>query len=352
MININFSYKPIFKLAVNHGFYTNPVSADFELVATGESQKLTKRLGLILKEANNEYFLLCETEKLDALYAELKSDNSLKITYLLFCNNPYFLNITEVPLEIGPDFFYFSNTKVKEKEGYTLLHQDEAVNKNNRYPYKNSIEVSGDGIKKLVELKDEFGKVVFQKTVKPEERINIDNSNAPVGLYEVYVNGSLVEKIILISNVPVKRPIGVVEISLTGTIKEDLISYLEAGEVPTYDYKVFFPERSTFWKYYLIGKYNSNLKNTVIESGGSKLKFIGPEEVKLKNGKDAVMFVSETPLPIKEINDFRFQLKSVRTGLTSGKTIMDKLPLAAPDMIRPESRDENSKVFSEIIVYI
>ncbi|HEY8400999.1 MAG TPA: hypothetical protein VIK89_07040, partial [Cytophagaceae bacterium] len=144
----------------------------------------------------------------------------------------------------------------------------------------------------------------------------------------------------------------IVDIFLSGTIKNEVVEGIKEFELPLYEYKIHFGARSTFWKYLLISKYNSNLKNTIINSGGSEVKFKGPSEVKMRNGADALEFVSETPLTLKEKPDYRFQLKSVKAGAANGKTIMDKLPLASAEVIRPESRNEDSKIFSEIIVYI
>jgi len=310
-------------------------------------------VGLVLKESNGDYFVLYEPAKIDALLAEVEGNNQVRFTYFLYTSNQYFLNFTDLPIENNSEILYLSNSKVNHSGSNVFLHTSEFVSKTDRFKLQQEVAIAGDGKEKLIELKDDDGEVIFKKKLRAEDRyMVINNTNVPIGKYHLYENGKLKNTFILFSNIPVYKPVAIVSISISGKTKEEFVEGVKELDVPLFDYKVSFSARNTYWKYFLISKYNNNLKNAVIDSGADNLKFKGPEEVKMKNGSDAVVFVSETPLPLKQIYDLRFQLKSVRNGISSGKTLMDKLPLASVEMIKPESREENSKVFSEIIVYI
>lgn len=352
MIEFSFSYKPLFKLVVHHNYYAEQPSNDFRLVPTAETQKLVKKLGLVLKDSNGEWILMYEENKLDGLLSEVEKRPEVKFMFFLYSSNPYFINFTDLPIESRSEFFYFSNNIVKKAEDTIYMHKAEFAGVKDRFGLKQELEISGNGQEKLIELKDEVGNIVYTKKLGAEEKMILTNQNVPLGKYELFENGKSQNTLILFSNVPVLKPIAIVEISLSGIVKEEFINGVKENEVPFYNYKISFSSRSTFWKYFLIGKYNSNLKNTTIDSGGSSYKFKGPEMVKMKSGDDAVMFVSESPLPLKQIQDHRFQLKNVRMGIVNGKTIMERLPSPSPEIIKPESRDENSKVYSEIVIHI
>jgi hypothetical protein len=352
MIEIKFQYYSLFKLAVLHNYYAEQPSNDFKLEPTEDTLAIIKKLNLIFKEVNGEYFILYDPDKIDGFLGEVERKQNIKFTFLLNCSNPYFVNITEIPVEGRSEFFYFSNQHTNHIGENTYLHHSEFAGKADKVFVESNIEISGDGKKKLVELKDDAGNIILTKNIESEEKFYISNKNVPLGKYHLFVNGNFQRAFILFSNVPLKRPIGIVEFSFAGKIREEFIQGVKQNEIPFYNYKISFTSRSTFWKYFLVGKYNSNLKNTTIDSGDDKVKFKGPQEVKLHNGTDAIMFVCDGALPLKQIQEHRFQLKNVKAGVLNGKTIMDRLPLPSPEIIKPESKDENSIIFSEIIVNI
>lgn len=352
MIELKFQYNSLFKLGVLHNYYAEQPVNDFNLVPTEDTMAIIKKLNLIFKEVNGEYFILYDPEKIEGFLGEVERKQNIKFTFLLNCLNPYFVNITEIPVEGRAELFYFSNLQTNHIGDNVYLHHGEFAGKADKATIESNIEVSGNGKSKLVEVKDDSGNIILSKNLQSEEKFYISNKNVPLGKYHLHENGKFMRTFILFSNVPLKRPIGVVEFSLAGNLREEFIEGVKQNEIPFYNYKISFTSRSTFWKYFLVGKYNGNLKNTTIDTGNDKVKFKGPQEVKMHNGADAVMFVCDGALPLKQIQDHRFQLKNVRAGILNGKTIMDRLPLPSPEIIKPESKDENSIIFSEIIVNI
>jgi len=351
MLDISFNYKTLFKLAIGHTFYADQAGDDLKIVIAPECSGLFRKLDLVAKEDGGECFFLYAPDKLDGLL-QLIEKKEVKLTYLVYTRNQYFYNFTDVSLENNSKIFYFSNNRVTKENETVILHEGQHAGDKDRYPIIRELLLQGGANGSRFEVKNDLNQVVLTKDVPANGSVVITNSQLPLGLYALYENGTLKETFVLYTNVPVLKPVAIIDISLTGSIKGELINGIQNHDVPFYNYKIVFNTRSTYWKYLLIGKYFSGLKNTIIDSGSGDLKFTGPEEVKLNNGADAIMFVSNQPLPLKQKYDYRFQLKNVRNGSAGGKIIMEKLPFASFEMIKPESREGNSKIFSEIIVHI
>src|SRR6478752_2018081 len=183
MIEISFSYKPLFKLSILHNYYVGNLAKDIVLKSTENSLKLAKRLGLVMKESDGEYVLMAEPSKLEALHFEIKRNAFTKFTYLIYSDKPYFLNFTETPSEINNLMFYFSNNTTRQIEGSGFLHDSEFVNTNNRFPVKQQVVFEALAIDRVVEFRDDNDSVVFSKQLPKNERLIIDNSNLPIGLY-------------------------------------------------------------------------------------------------------------------------------------------------------------------------
>lgn len=86
-------------------------------------------------------------------------------------------------------------------------------------------------------------------------------------------------------------------------------------------YNINFEERKTFWQYNVIEKYNKVEKTTIIDEE-NKIKF---KEKKTETPKTKV-FISETKLPIRKINNQKFKLISSNGKSKLKKTMREKLP--------------------------
>lgn len=352
MIELSLSFKPIFKVSVSHSYYSLLSSRDIKIVPFAESEKLCRRLSLILKESDGSYFLLCDADKLDGLVKELSHENKvLSFSFFLFADNPYFINFTDTPLDQSSDIAYFTNRNANKSGQQILLHEGENVSRKDKVKILSFYELSFDQDKK-VEIKDSFDNLVWVKDLKAGEKIQLSNQVLPLGKYSLFINGQQSDTFVLYTNIPAKRPIGIVQVFFSGEYKDILKESFTDLDVPFFDFKISYSSRNTYWKYLIIGKYNGNLGHTKVEGKENNFVFKGPEEQTLKNGQKAFVFTSESPLPIKQIYDFGFQLKSSRNGISNGKILIDSLPLASPVMIKPESRDSNAKIYSEIIVHL
>ena len=111
-------------------------------------------------------------------------------------------------------------------------------------------------------------------------------------------------------------------------------------------YYIEFATRKTLWKYYLLnelareGLYISDSKNEVDfeKSNGENPTGENP----------AVVFCSTNALPLLEHSHYRFQLKEKNSG--SGRTIINRLPVAAPDQICIEKLHNKENTISEIFI--
>lgn len=352
MIEISFQYQSLFKVTVAHKFYKEQPAKDFSMQPVPDTSAIARKLGIILKEADKEIISLRQPEYQDALLMALEKGKPLRFTFILTCSNPYFVNYTEVPHDSIKDIFYFSTAKSHSSGEEILLHEKEFAGLADLFPVVSAIELAGGDKGKKVEIRDEFGASVFEKELASGQTIHLDNRTLPIGKYELYEGGKLIRSVVLFSNMPALKPIGLVSISYSGDQAEKLIQSLKEGDTPSYRFKINFNNRQTFWKYFLVQKYNDALKNTSIVSKEAEVGFSGPEEVVLGNGVKAVQFTSKTALPLHERGAYRFQLKSTKAGMVNGKVVVETLPLPSVEMIKPETKESNSRIFSEIIVYV
>ena len=97
MINLQFQYKPLFKVKATHEFFTENTSGGFTYVPTARTVELCKRMSLLIKHPNDEIHILGDYYRQEAFRQFLlnESENTLKLSFYLFSKNPYFINITK-----------------------------------------------------------------------------------------------------------------------------------------------------------------------------------------------------------------------------------------------------------------
>ena len=109
---------------------------------------------------------------------------------------------------------------------------------------------------------------------------------------------------------------------------------------------ISYAARATQWQYYIINKSELPLNNPVVV-GENNINFDGPKEVMIGTGESALLFTSDTLLPLSKIPHYQFDLVSSYRGST--KTLIKGLPAA--DGIRI-TRNEKDESCSPIYVYI
>ncbi len=119
-----------------------------------------------------------------------------------------------------------------------------------------------------------------------------------------------------------------------------------------------FKSRSTKWNYFIINKSNKNFDNLSI-SGNPEVVFLGPSKATIQSGEEALLFSSESLLPLSENSKFKLQLVNKQNNKTSlnntqtsnsSKTVFKGLP--NPDPLKLASTIEKKYLSSPMYIYI
>ncbi len=356
MFEVQFAYQTLFSLKVTHSYYTQQTSPDFQIKPTAGSQVLANKMGVILKVNQTGITIIGDVSKPEVLLYYLQQYEGLKFSFWLHTSQPYFISITDLPTENLHTLLYFSNTILHQKgTDETLLHPAHFVSGTDRYAVRSGYyEFPAQPKETPLEIKDASGRTIKSGIAPAHTAYTFDLNGLSEGKYSVFAGKKELESFVYTGLKPELKAIGLVEIFLTGALKEELIHIVKERDVPnTRTYQIAFQARSTYWKYFIVSKYSNGLQHSSIATNDKNIAFKGPEQVALANGVPAFMFQSKEALPLSELSPYSFQLKKNKNAdENNGRTIINRLPHPPLGLVKPQTRSDTSKVFSEIIVYI
>lgn len=353
MLDLQFKYNPWITLTVLHHYFEDQVARDFRLVPSDDTQRLSRKMGFLIKDTPNGMVVLYDALHTEALRDYLKQYEVIKLSFYLYFSDPYLFTYTNLPLFLNSTayIFYFSNEGASDRK---LLHTQTFVSGADACPAKpNNLELNYDSPPQKLSIR--HGQITVME-LKPEagQTCYIDLSEFKEGKYSLYENEVLKEEFITLNINSLKRPFALLDFNISGTVAQEMIQHIQHLEdIPEQKYEIALDTRHTYWKYYIVPKYGEGLESLYIDTGDKKIKFSGPMPAKLPNGADAYLFESEQALSLKEISPYKFQLiKQKDAKGKDAKKILRRLPCPNLGSIKPESKDKDAKIYSEIIVYI
>ena len=342
MLEVDLRFGTLFTVAVEHNYLANRQTGNFSVVPSKYTQYIMNKLGLYYKSAARA--MVFAHHELDALEFFVKKNSGVKFSFWLYNKEPYFTNYTSLdPEKLRQNIIYLSNLYSNDIE--STLHVNDFVSDSDCYAV-NYGQIAFPSFKKSiqVQLLNEYTEVIHTQDVEPEQSFAYHNRNLEDGNYTTVANGER-NSFLYFSEVQVPKPLAWIEIRVNEKMLDSIMSQLHSTKKnDPYNFLVSFEERKTIWRYTIIPKYEnpSNLKIRMID-GKEKVSFTGPVEGEFYN-QQAYIFESDRPLSLKERPDYEFEL-------VSGSKIMKKmLPAPSPELIKPTT--DNSKFYSEIIVYI
>ncbi|MFA0964160.1 hypothetical protein AB9P05_20290 [Roseivirga sp. BDSF3-8] len=353
MIDLLFKYQSLLRISLHHKYYTKGVSDQFKLVPVPTTSRMVEKTGLLIRNDNSGINILADLDRPEKMLFYLNEDRPLRFCFWLFTTNPYFTNFTNLPVEIGDKVLYFTNKEKKyDADKPTSLHNGEYVSE------KDLVAVSSDPVSTFgfersdsFDVKSNDGHITYEGLEGANVALTLSSSEASEGQYRIHGTAGEENFIYPGTNLTLK-PLGLIEISIDGEMKEEVIKAIsEEGTIPSHSFTVTFERRATYWKYLIVPRYSNGIKNTIIYSEEKEAVFEGPEEIVLHNGTTAWAFSSKEPIVLQDMPHCHFQLK--RAGANgSGKVIVSRLPAPGIEMIKPETRKSDAKIYSEIIVFI
>jgi len=127
----------------------------------------------------------------------------------------------------------------------------------------------------------------------------------------------------------------------------------------TINYQIDFEARSTQWQYYVVNKSRILLDNPSIV-GKSEIAFVGPSTVTLPTNEEALLFTSETLIPLSEIAVNNFDLANNPAAIENDKLktkanpkiVFKGLPNANPSHFGIISENGTDGMSSPMYIYL
>jgi hypothetical protein len=287
------TFLPLFSIVVEHSYAVDMICRQLDFVPSPWTAALVHKAGLVVKKRNGGIIVFYDRERSDAaeLYLE-GSDDGRGFCYKVFCTDPNFMNITSPAIFRQDAILHFHSRKIGAVgPGPVNLHSGEWVSDDDFEPL-DSPQFAG-----LFDARDRCRKPHFCVTVG--EDIQLEDS--------------------ALNQNPTACP----------------------------ELRIRFRSRETLWKYYLIG--DMNRKDIYISDKNGEVTFVSAGDALLSDNRTAAVFVSDKPLPLKEISECNFQLRE--KGPANGKVLIKRLPVASALLIDRNNTGDTETAVSEIFIH-
>lgn len=367
-------YERLAQVLIRHTYYNASADScpDFDISPTPTSAALMGDLGLLFRHEKTGFSVLYDVSRTDVLLDYLarqgreKNQCWTRLSFALTLNNPYFINFTDVPIDVNPSAqnFYFTNREARADGGRVVLNAGEGVAGGELLkvaPSQVALRVGADVTEVLVT--DLSGEEVIRQPgctpVSPPEGgrsalpapdscvVFLDFSGLPEDKYFIEIVGSETGiKFPVLYTVPSPAPLCFIDLFFTdpdGSAEgvypvRDL--YTPERKIVTVSYELGFRARATTWNYFIVSQPQGEpFEELRIETVSEPpVKFAGPCRVLLPNGADAYRFSSAEGLLLQQQSGYRFRLLGRRGLMMNEGVLVGTLPVASSRQVTPLSR--------------
>ena len=396
-------YETLMQVNFRHPYYNRNDDACPDLAArpTAAAQQAMSALGLLFRDDGTSFSVLYNRTRSDALASWLARQGRggqfwTRLTFVLTSRSPYFINVTDLPIDLDPlrENLYLANQAAHDDpEVGVLLNPGRIVSAEQLIPVTGSqyqARVSAD-------VRGIAVRAISGEVVLCEPRCVPKNQSAPPAVClgwlaglpattpdrcrdTIYLNfgmlpedkytidtiadsGDVIRQEVRLYTADAPTPLGLIDLLFSEPFAGAGGIYPvsdPAGDDVTIsgvDYVLNFGARSTFWRYHIVPPApDTAYDDLAIEclAPDPALSFAGPVPVILANGAPAYLFVSEQPLLLQQQSIYRFRLKGrLRHRRLEEDTLVDRLPVAAPQQILPQTDDAGAaRNYSDIYVYV
>jgi len=309
-----------------------------------------------------------------------------RLSFIATVTNPLFNNFTDISIDTKPSInnFYLSNLQAHlDEDGNVILNKDEFINQLTQDYFdvvSTQHEVDFEGSIRI-EVRDVSGEIVIclpnkipkllARTEPSEaltcckvenyikeycdgdcekcidkcfkrESVYINFSSFPEGVYTIcwIYNDKKSRFKNVIYTVSFPSPMCFINLffsrpkqTSSGIFPVLLESGVDESKVTSVEYQMWFNQRSSYWIYWVVPKttLSENLSILTEKNQLDKVKqitFDGPYKGKLVTGQAAYWFVSNDPLELQQIPEYRFKLIEQLDGLDI-RELANPLPVAS-----------------------
>ncbi len=358
-IDLSSRHTELCDVRFKHDYFKDGNWANVEVVPSAETQVALKQMHLIFRQDKKGFVLGYrqgpEESAIDRLSAPLQ------LTFFLKTNDPYFLNYSDIPFEISNSIYYFSNRAEKkiDTDKRTLSLYENVCGEDRvaigspvlRFEYTDPITDAN------IRIEDELGITVYEQDQEGEWAFaNINLNGERPGKYYLYIDHiPELEFYLLPPNVG--KIFGVLDLYIDKSDTSIYSFFDMQGNTIRQDYTLHFKNRAVRWKYLLIENTPnpihtdpqiSDVRRSVRNE--SLVQFESPVEVVLDSGAKATMIATKLPIPLREVHDEKFKLRT-KKGKAKVENMID-LPCASARSNFKTNLENKSEVFSELLVYL
>jgi hypothetical protein len=337
------SYSHLLTLLFKHRYFRDDLFKSVQISYAEGTPKLMKDLDIIVKPFAGGFHLMASDPEL------LKTINdTYPIQFHLFCNDPLYINYTDLPIyQLSDKLLYFNNISAVSDpngEGF-LLNDEEFVGKNEVVQISyGRINISASNSGKEYSFTDAVGNEISSQFISQSSQNSNEFSlaNLPQGIIRIYADKKEVDKVYYYPKAIWQKPLGIAEI-FPGKL---FTHFKDKGKA---DYSVVFNNRQTIWKYFLVSPVYQKFTNLSIINKGKEQVFNAPQKQHVDKNPEALVFESKIKIPLSELSDENYQLvDNYDPEHRSGKVILKNLVKASPEQLYYDGTKSKESAYSHI----
>lgn len=379
----------LFSVTITHGYYTlnDLLCPDFTIAPTPSSVTLMSALGMAFRLERCGFTVFIEQGRRARLLARLAKNMAEfgecweRLTFSMCLKNPLFVSITALPIDTRTtqDNLYGCNIESHQDGAATLLNAGAAMGTKSLYPVVGTeLTLDLPSNASFVRVRDIANAIVIAAAdvviyclqSGGPQYATLDFSGLPYDQYTIDVldkNGLPVDDgkypwtvlylaqqadsmalldILLMrptSTSPGLYPVTLpADASTTGQCFDDVA------------YRLAFDARSTSWKYFVVSQDPASVLGQVQIHGKDAVFQQEPARTILPDGSSAIVFTSQSPLPLRQKSALHFQLTGQRRDANGHENPIkiSRLPVAASAPVWPGQDQQSATGVSEIFVYV
>lgn len=352
----------LFHVEVLHNYYKSGKGDEFVIEPSSTCQSLLQNYGLLFKKVPYGFLVLYEYEgDKNNPYPVKPIENDLKFTFTLSLKKPYFINYSALPLDSEQDQIYYGHNLNDNPKNSKLLLTSDMISgyltgsdriylrpQVFQYTFKSS------NSKISVEIVDELNNSVYKKNVSVFEGIAsfpVDLRSYRPGKFTLKIDG--VQELVFYADSELigKNIFAIVEIFKNSSVPSAYRFTDTNNNVVEKTYTLRIDKRSTYWKYYITLKYNSQIapEDLSIAHPDPLVGFTRQVTELLPDGLSAAPFLSDTELALVDEPVRSIQLHKAGSN-GNAIVLIDHLPNPSVMYLKPDNTD--NKIYSEIFFYV
>lgn len=385
-------YRRLFRVDFTHDFYVQDEGRcpDFRVIPTTATTSLLASLGLLFKDEGSGFSVFVQPDRVPDIITWLRRGAVAtptgpefwgQLSFQLLLRNPGFVGITALPMAMrqASTNLYASNRTAHGSSDHAVLPHGRFIGAAAARPViAREVALKLPKTTATVTVTDIAGTVVIPApganpvivaiaTTPPTATLDfadlpnglyivnaMDAAGKPVGgrtwprqlLYVPTTNGALVLLDMLLTQ-PTPTSTGVYPIpSLFGAVPGP-------ADIDSINYRLPFQARQTSWQYFIVPQSpTSRLVDLAITGPGAHFVQV-PGQVLLPDGRQAILFTTDTLLPLRQKSAQHFRLNGQRRDAKGDTNIsIHRLPVAPAAPVWPGADHQSMTGTSEMFVYV